>query len=171
MITEQSIIGAFIWFGLTLVAAGIASQFMPDRWYRKLDKPVWTPPNWVFGPVWTLLYLLMATAAWLIWSKHGWNDGGRALSLFLVQLVLNAAWMWLFYGRRRMDLAFYEIIVLWTAILATTTAFWRLESLAGLLMIPCLAWISFAVLLNGSIWSLNPKKAPALPDLLESVSK
>jgi len=149
------ILGALQWFGLTFSAAWIACRFMPDRWYRRLEKPIWTPPDWLFGPVWTMLYLLMATSAFLVWNKYGWSHAGGALSLFLLQLALNAAWTWIFFDRHQLGWAFYECVGLTVTLLATAHAFWRLEPLAGLLMIPYVAWVFFATLLTGTIWHLN----------------
>ena len=125
---------------------------IPD-WYAGLNKPAWTPPGWVFGPVWTVLYLSMAMAAWLVWRK------GNALvpmTLFAAQLLLNGAWSWLFFGMQNPGLAFVEIVLLWAAILATTIVFWRRSPAAGILFVPYLAWVSFAAVLNFAIWRLNP---------------
>lgn len=140
---------------LTFAAAAIGSQFMPGEWYARLAKPSWTPPSWLFGPVWTLLYVLMAVAAWLVWKDRGFAGARVALVLYGVQLALNAAWSWLFFGLQRPGLAFAEILVLWIAILATLIAFWRHRALAGALLVPYLAWVSFATALNLAIWRLN----------------
>lgn len=149
------------WLGLggflliTFAAAAIGSQFMPGEWYARLAKPSWTPPSWLFGPVWTLLYVLMGVAAWLVWKDRGFAGARVALLLYGVQLVLNAAWSWLFFGLQRPGLAFAEILLLWSAILATLIAFWRHRKLAGALLVPYLAWVSFATALNWAIWQLN----------------
>lgn len=140
---------------LTFAAAAIGSQFMPGEWYARLAKPSWTPPSWLFGPVWTLLYVLMAVAAWLVWKDRGFAGARVALVLYSVQLAFNAAWSWLFFGLQRPGLAFAEILVLWIAILATLIAFWRHRALAGALLVPYLAWVSFATALNLAIWRLN----------------
>lgn len=123
-------------------------------WYRGLVKPPLNPPEWVFGPVWTLLYILMAISAWLVWRRVGFAS--TALKLFFVQLLLNATWSFLFFGLRRPDYAFGEILLLWAAILATMIAFWKVRPLAGALFVPYLAWVSFATYLNGALWRLNP---------------
>ena len=136
-------------------AAAVGSQFMPGAWYAALAKPSWNPPNWIFGPVWSMLYVLMAVAAWLVWQRGGWAKQAAPLRLFLLQLALNATWSWLFFGRQRPDLAFYEILTLWAAILATLDRFWRVRPLAGALLIPYLAWVSFAAVLNFTLWRLN----------------
>jgi len=146
------IIGAIVWLVITFGAAAFGAQFMPDQWYRELAKPSWTPPGWLFGPVWTMLYLMMAIAAWMVWSKAGISS---AVVLFLVQLGLNATWSWLFFGIHRPDLAFADILVLWVAILATIITFWKISPVAGILMLPYIAWVSFASVLNGTIWLMN----------------
>lgn len=138
---------------LVVAAALFGSQFMPGAWYAGLAKPAWTPPNWLFGPAWTTLYLLMALAAWKVWIAVRRVDG--ALLLYLVQLLLNALWSWLFFGLQRPDLALANIVVLWLLILATIVLFWRRDRLAGALMLPYLAWVGFATALNLAIWRLN----------------
>lgn len=126
-----------------------------EPWYSGIIKPSFTPPNWIFGPVWTILFLLMGIALYLVW-QHGKGEHQRlALTLFGIQLGLNIAWSFLFFGFHQIGYAFVEIQVLWLAILATTVAFWRVRPLAGALMLAYLAWVSFAVLLNGAIWQLN----------------
>jgi tryptophan-rich sensory protein len=122
------------------------------EWYPALRKPSWTPPGWVFGPVWTLLYPLVAVAGWLAWREGRARTGGL---LYLLQLALNAAWPWLFFAERRPDLAFACIVVLWLAILATTFAFWRVSRGAAALLLPYLAWVGFAAALNYAIWQMN----------------
>lgn len=150
-----------IWLGLlgwlvsSLGAGAFGSQFMPGAWYESLVKPAWTPPNWVFGPVWTLLYILMAVAAWLVWKRYRFKEARLGLSLFVAQLVLNAAWSYLFFGIQRIDLALGDILALWTLILIVTILFWNRERLSGVMMLPYLAWVSFAVCLNFALWQLN----------------
>jgi tryptophan-rich sensory protein/uncharacterized protein YbjT (DUF2867 family) len=126
------------------------------NWYTTLSKPSWNPPNWVFGPVWTALYIGMAIAAWLVWRKNGLAEAWLPLLLFGVQLFLNAAWSALFFGMRSPGIAFADIVLLWFAILVTIIAFGRVSSLAAFLLVPYLAWVSFATALNWSIWRLNP---------------
>lgn len=122
-------------------------------WYASLVKPAWTPPNWVFAPVWTLLYVLMGVAAWQVWREAGLAS--VAVGLFAVQLILNIIWSAIFFRLRSPGAALIENMCLWLAIAATTTAFARVVPLAALLMIPYLLWVSYAVALNGAIWRLN----------------
>ena len=137
---------------LAFGAAALGAQFAPGEWYASLRKPPWNPPGWIFGPVWTLLYAAMAVAAWRVWRAGGARP---ALAAYGVQLVLNAAWSWLFFGLRRPDLAFAEILLLWGAILVTMILFLRKDRPAGLLMAPYLAWVSFAAILNFTLWRMN----------------
>jgi translocator protein len=147
-------LGLVPWIALPLLAGAFGSQFQPGGWYAELEKPAWNPPSWVFGPVWTMLYILMGVAAWLVWERYG-AAARLALGLFVVQLVFNAAWSWLFFGLQSPGLAFAEIIVLWLLILATTVLFWRARTAAGVLMLPYVAWVTFAMVLNYTIWRLN----------------
>lgn len=124
-------------------------------WYADLQKPSWNPPNWVFGPVWTALYVMMAVAAWLVWRERGLSWGKAPLALFAVQLVLNAAWSGLFFGLRNPGLALVEIALLWSAIVATAVSFSRISGWAAGLLVPYLGWVSFAAVLNGVIWWSN----------------
>ena len=131
---------------------GLATTPSIANWYAGLAKPSWTPPGWVFGPVWSMLYLSMAVAAWLVWRQ---GSAAVPMTLFGIQLVFNAAWSWLFFGLHSPGAAFVDIVLLWTAIVATTVAFWRRSTLAGILFVPYLAWVSFAAVLNFTIWRLN----------------
>ena len=139
-----------------LGAAGLGSLWTTPAlrpWYARLSKPKWTPPNWLFGPVWTALYLAMAIAAWLIWRKVGLT--AAPMRLFLLQLLLNVAWSAVFFRLRSPGPAFAEIVVMWFAILATAIEFWRVVPTAGWLLLPYLIWVSYATALNYSIWRLN----------------
>ena len=149
-------IGLGFWLAVTFAAAWIGSRFQPGEWYSGLIKPALTPPGWVFGPVWTLLYAIMAVAAWLVWCRHGLANAIGPLGLFLGQLVLNALWSYLFFGLQHPGLALLDIVVLWLVILATVKAFWRSHRPAGLLLLPYLFWVSFATYLNFQFWRLNP---------------
>jgi benzodiazapine receptor len=141
-------------FAAAAVGAMLTNPSVPG-WYASLTKPSWNPPSWVFGPVWSLLYLLMGVSAWLVWLKAGFRAARVPLALFGVQLVLNMAWSALFFGLRSPGAALIEIVLLWGAILATMIAFWRRSAPAGWLMLPYLAWVTFAVALNLAIWNLN----------------
>lgn len=143
------------WLTLCFGAAAFGGLFMPGEWYASLKKPSWNPPGWVFGPVWTTLYVMMAVAAWLVWKRGGFAAQRRALALFLVQLTLNAAWTPLFFGLHRPGLAFAEILLLWLAIAATLAAFRPVSRVAASLLVPYLAWVSFAAFLNFTLWKLN----------------
>ena len=150
------ILGLIVSLAVCFAAAIPGAVFPTGQWYAQLAKPALTPPNWVFGPVWTLLYLMMAVAAWLVWSDPSPPRARIPLIVFVVQLVLNAAWSCLFFGLHSIGLALADIVVLWATILATLISFWRLRKLAGALLIPYLLWVSFAGYLNIALWRLNP---------------
>jgi benzodiazapine receptor len=139
-------------FGVSALG-GLAAAPAIREWYEPLEKPSWTPPEWVFGPVWTLLYALMAVAGWLVWRE---GRSRIAALLFLLQLALNAAWPWLFFARQRPDWAFFDVVVLAIAIVATMAAFYRVRRRAAFLLVPYLAWVVFAATLNLAVWRLNP---------------
>ena len=122
-------------------------------WYKRLAKPLWTPPNWLFAPVWTTLYVVMGVAAWIVWRQS--SLASAAMLLFLVQLALNVGWSAVFFRFRSPVWAFVEISVLWCAILLTTIAFHKTAALAAWLMVPYLIWVSYAGALNFAIWRLN----------------
>jgi benzodiazapine receptor len=124
-------------------------------WYPSLNKPAWTPPDAIFAPVWTALYLTMALAAWLVWLRRPSGDVATALGFFAVQLVLNAAWSGLFFGLHSPAAGLADIVLLWCAIVATALSFGRISVLAGWLLAPYLAWVSFAAILNFAVWQLN----------------
>ena len=151
--------GLAVCLGCTFAAAALGAIASVDAgdFYATLSRPDWAPPAWLFGPVWTTLYLAMALAAWLVWRAGRLPAVRMALALYLVQLVFNALWSWLFFGWKLGGLAFAEILLLWLLILATLVAFWRVRPLAGLLLVPYLLWVSFAVVLNYSVWQLNPQ--------------
>lgn len=143
------------WIALSFAAAATAVFVSIGGWYAGLDKPAWNPPAWIFGPVWSLLYAMMGVAAWLVWRAGGWKVQRRALGWFLLQWLLNALWTPLFFGLHRPGLAFAEIIALWLALAVTLRSFWRVKKAAGILLTPYLAWVSFAAVLNFTIWRLN----------------
>ena len=132
---------------------GFATQDAVDGWYRTLAKSSWNPPDWVFGPVWTLLYIMRAVAAWLVWKTR--DRITPAMLLFFVQLALNLAWSLLFFGARSPGLALIEVAFLWSSVLLTMLAFFGRQTTAGWLFVPYLAWVSFAAVLNFTIWSMN----------------
>ena len=123
------------------------------EWFPSLVKPSFNPPSWLFAPVWTVLYIMMGIAAWLVWRRGG--DINLALGMFFIQLALNFLWSFLFFNLRRIDVALLEILVLWISIAVTLSLFWNVDRRAGLLLVPYLAWVSFASLLNASFWRLN----------------
>jgi len=148
-------LGAFLTLCLGAGAMGsVATAPQIPAWYASLGKPSWNPPSWVFGPVWTALYVMMGVAAWLVWRKVG-TAYGREFLWFWIQLVLNAMWSFIFFGLEQPDWAFAEIILLWLSIAATLWMFRKCSSLAVLLLTPYLGWVSFAASLNFTIWRLN----------------
>jgi len=129
---------------------GIFSK--PDLWYEALNKPTWNPPGWIFEPVWSLLYLLMAVAAWLVWRRVGWQ---RALMFYFIQLALNAAWTPIFFGAHELGWALAEILLMWLAILLTMRGFFQVSKPAGWMLVPYLTWVTFAAFLNFTLWRMN----------------
>lgn len=141
-------------FVLITFCAPLAGAFSPPgEWYAALNKPAWNPPAWIFGPVWTALYLMMAVAAWLVWRHDGWR---LALWLYFTQLVLNAAWTPVFFGAGKIGWALVVILAMWVTILCTLLTFIRVNRTAGWMMGPYLAWVSFASVLNFTLWRMNP---------------
>lgn len=139
----------------TAALGSLATARSVGTWYPGLNKPAWNPPAWVFGPVWTALYILMALAAWLVWRRAEKQAARTILVWYGVQLALNALWSVLFFGLQRPGLAFVEIIILWAVLAGLLAHFWRAHRLAGALWAPYVAWVSFATVLNGSLWWLN----------------
>ena len=153
-------IALIVWLVVSLAAGGVGALATRNarEFYASLAKPAWAPPGWLFGPVWTVLYVLMGVAAWLVWRRAGWRGASGALSLFLVQLACNAAWSWIFFAWRSGALAFADIVLLLVLIVATMLAFARVHGLAALLLLPYLAWVLFATALTFAIWRGNPDK-------------
>ena len=146
------------WLAICFAVAGLGGRWTAGQvtgWYRTLARPAFAPPNWVFGPVWTLLYALMAIAAWRVWLASPSPARSWGLLLFLAQLALNLAWSWIFFRRHAIGAALVEIAVLWMAIGAATLAFSRVDLVAAWLMAPYLAWVTFASALNAGFWRLN----------------
>ena len=134
-------------------ASGLASP--PGEWYASLAKPSWNPPNWIFGPVWTVLYAMIGVAGWRLWTRRAASAGMRALQAFAAQLALNFAWTPAFFGLQRPGLALAVIVALLGAIAATIALSWRTDRVAAVLLMPYMAWVSFATALNAAIWRLN----------------
>ena len=156
---RKQLAGLAGWLLVVFAAAaiGAAASIQAGPFYTSLVRPDWAPPPSLFGPVWSVLYALMGLAAWWVWRVGGFRKARGALTLFLVQLALNALWSWLFFGWHRGALAFVDILVLWALIGATVISFWRIRPLAGALLVPYFLWVSFAAALNYSVWQLNPQ--------------
>lgn len=139
-------LGLAAWIGVCFLPAAMAALVETGPWYASLNRPAWTPPSWVFGPVWTTLYLLMGIAAWRIWRKDGFTSAAArfALTLFLVHLMFNAAWTGLFFGLHLLTAAAVEIVILWMMIVALVATFWRLDRTAGAMLVPYLLWVTYA---------------------------
>jgi tryptophan-rich sensory protein len=140
---------------LNVAAASSGALFRPGNWYERLRKPAWRPPNWLFGPAWTVLYSMIAVSGWLVWRQADWSGAGLALTVYIAHLAVNAAWSGLFFGLRRPDIAFAGIVVLWLSIALTILLFAPVSQTAAWLLAPYLAWVTFAGALNFSIWRLN----------------
>jgi tryptophan-rich sensory protein len=156
---QKNILGLAAWVAVVFVAAavgGIAS-IEAKVFYGQLIQPGWAPPPWLFGPVWTILYTMMAVAAWQVWLAGGFRNNQTAFALFFVQLVLNSLWSWLFFVWKLGQLAFFEVLLLWVFILAVIISFWRVRAIAGGLLVPYLLWVSFAAFLNLVLWRSNPQ--------------
>jgi tryptophan-rich sensory protein len=155
--TKQTL-GLLGWLLLVFTAAavgGLASA-QAGAFYTGLVRPDWAPPGWLFGPVWSVLYALMGVSAWLVWRARGFTGARTALLLFIAQLGVNALWTWLFFVWHQGSLAFAEILLLWVMIVATIILFWRISKVAGALLLPYLAWVTFAAALTYAIWQRNP---------------
>ena len=155
---SRQALGLVGWVAITFAAAAIGAWGSADSssFYAELARPSWAPPAWLFGPVWTTLYALMAVSAWLVWRVRGFAGARSALLLFIVQLAANALWSWLFFAWHRGALAFVEVLVLLGLIVATVVAFHRNSRLAAALLYPYLAWVTFASALTFAVWRLNP---------------
>ncbi len=155
---HKQLLGLLGWLAISFAAAALGGLASADAgaFYQMLIRPGWAPPSWLFAPAWTFLYLLMGIAAWVVWREDGFRKAAFALTLFLVQLAANALWTWLFFVWHLGAFAFGEIVILWLLILGTVIAFWRVRPLAGALLFPYLAWVTFASALTYSVWQRNP---------------
>ena len=155
----HQIAGLAFWLVLSFLTAyiGAVASFNAPTFYGQLTQPEWAPPAWLFGPVWTTLFIMMAVAAWLVWRRGGFGAQRGPLLLFLAQLVFNGLWSWLFFAWQLGGPALADIVILWLLITATIAAFWRTSPLAGVLLLPYLAWVGFAGVLNYTLWQLNPQ--------------
>lgn len=149
----------FMLIGFTVAAFAAAVPgrvFRPGQWYKALSKPAWRPPDWLFAPVWGLLYATIAVSGWLVWREAGIIGAAVPLAVYILQLALNACWSPVFFGLHRPDIALVEILALWLSIAATIVLFYPVHAGAAALLLPYLAWVSFASVLNYSIWRRNP---------------
>lgn len=158
--TARSALVLLAFVAACFAVAGVGSLItMPQTasggWYGTLDKPFFTPPSWLFGPVWTVLYLSIAVSGWLAWRRAGFHGAQVPMALFFVQLGLNLLWNVAFFGLQSPGLGLVEILVLWSSILLTIVAFMRISRPAGWLLVPYLVWVTFATALNAGIWWLN----------------
>lgn len=156
MASESNFLSLLPFLLACAAAASTGIYFRPGAWYQNLAKPSWRPPDWLFGPVWLVLYIMIAVAGWMVWREAGLS---LALAVYAVQLVLNALWSGIFFGLRRPDLAFAEIVLLWSSILATIVMFWPISRMAAYLLVPYACWATFAGALNFRIWRLNRQNA------------
>jgi len=156
--TFSQTVGFVGWLAIVFLAAaiGAAASVEASTFYAQLIRPAWAPPASAFGPVWSVLYLLMGIAAWLVWRERSASHLGTALTLFTAQLCANSLWSWLFFAWRNGAFAFAEVLVLLALIAVTIAAFWRISRLAGVLMLPYLAWVCLASALTWSVWQSNP---------------
>ena len=144
----------FFFVAVCFLAAASGGIFRPGPWYDALAKPWWRPPQWLFAPAWSILYFCIAVSGWMIWRKAGLAPG--LFGIYFISLCFNAAWSAFFFGLRRMDLAFADVLLLWLSIAATIVVFYPVERRAALLLLPYLGWVSFASALNFTIWRMNP---------------
>ena len=155
----QSLTRPTSWFALAVfvlivaAAAVFGARYMPGAWYQGLIKPSWTPPNWLFGPVWTLLYIMIAVAGWRVWRAAGMS---AALAVWIVNIAANALWSYLMFGQQNIGAALGDIALVWLTIIAFIVLAWRLDRTAALMFVPYLIWVSYASALNAAIWRLNP---------------
>lgn len=151
----DSLLNLAIFVAAVVVTGASGAIFRPGAWYAGLRKPSWTPPNWLFGPAWLALYIMIAISGWRIVEALGWAGAALPMALYGAQLVLNFLWSALFFGLRRMDLAFVDVAALWAAIVGCMIVFHPIDPVAAWLLAPYLAWVSFAAALNFVVWRMN----------------
>ncbi len=156
----SSWIALAVFIALNFAAASSGGAFRPGAWYAALRKPGWTPPNWAFPVVWLVIFLLNTVAGWLVWEAASF-DALPALTVYTGSLAINAAWSWLFFGRKRMDLALIDVAALWLSIAAVVTMFAPTSALAAVLVAPYLIWVTIAAFLNLRMIQLNPATGQA----------
>ena len=154
--SASSLLALFGSIAACFLAAMTGAFFRPGEWYERLKKPSWRPPNRLFAPVWTVLYVMIAVSGWLVWREAGFAGAALPLAVYALQLVFNAAWTPLFFGLHRPDLGFVDIVLVWSSIVATIVLFTPIHLAAALLLLPYLAWVTFATALNFTVWRLNP---------------
>lgn len=152
-----------VFIGLVVITATSGALFPPGEWYERLAKPAWRPPNYAFPIVWTILYAMIAVAGWIAWHAASAEQRPLAMGLWGLQLVLNGAWSWIFFGRRQMRLAFVDLAALWLVIAALIFVFSRIDGWAALLLVPYIAWVTAAGVLNRAMIRLNPEAADGKP--------
>jgi tryptophan-rich sensory protein len=165
----NAILSLIVFVVLNFCAAVSGAYFKPGDWYERLNKPAWRPPNWLFPPAWTLLYIMIAVSGWLVYRTAGLEGAGvTALIVYVVHLGFNAGWSAVFFGLKRPGWAFLEVVGLWLSIAATMVVFHPINPVAAYLLIPYLGWVSFAAVLNFSIWRRNPTGVPADPSGMDT---
>ncbi len=148
---------AWLAISFAISAIGAAASINAKSFYSQLTQPHWAPPAWLFGPVWTVLFILIGISAWLVWRSGSFHNHRKMLCLFLAQLIANALWSWLFFAWQLGWLAFVEIVLLWSLIVTNIVSFWSVRPLAGVLFVPYLLWVSFAAALSYALWQINPQ--------------
>jgi tryptophan-rich sensory protein len=156
-----SLIGLGVFALLALATASSGAVFTPDAWYRAMNKPRWTPADWVFPTVWTPIYVLIAASGWLVWREAGVAGAALPLAVYLIQLALNAGWSAIFFGLKKPGLAFAEVLGLWLSIALNIALFWPISTTAALLLVPYLVWVTIASALNFQVWRMNAPGARA----------
>ena len=162
MMEGPSLLALLGFIASCFLAAMTGAFFRPGEWYERLKKPWWRPPNRLFAPVWTALYVMIAVSGWLIWREVGFAGAALPMAVYALQLVLNAVWTPLFFGLHRPDLGFFDIVLVWLSIIATIALFFPIHVGAALLLLPYLAWVTFAAALNFAVWRLNPLPGPRI---------